>query len=143
MPCLAVTISVGILTSCITDSEQAVKKEIDRLQGRWKPVAVQDSGDNASPEEMEKIIVIVNGERLTFDFGDERQECTIKVDSTKSAKEIDLRDAKKQGKAMLGIYAVDGNNLKLYVDRDPNNPRPTQFKTKKGDDKLLYCLKRL
>ena len=80
-----------------------------------------------------------NGADLRYSF---------KLDPTKTPATIDMtvteagnaKDNEQVGKTLHGIYALDGDNLKLCTDP---NVRPTTFDTKgKGRDTVLTMLKR-
>jgi uncharacterized protein (TIGR03067 family) len=63
---------------------------------------------------------------------------TYKLDTNKSPKQVDLI---VQGKSFLGIYAIDGENLKLCLG-EIEKARPSEFAAPKGTLTLLMVLKR-
>jgi uncharacterized protein (TIGR03067 family) len=58
-------------------------------------------------------------------------------------KEITLVGPEKD-MTRAGIYALDGDGLKICFNTrdDAKQPRPTEFKTVKGDGRVLLVLKR-
>lgn len=68
-------------------------------------------------------------------------EMTYKLDPTKDPKAIDLTHTlgKEQGKVRLGIYLLDGDDLKMCVDDE----RPTEFATRPESGRALIVLKRV
>jgi uncharacterized protein (TIGR03067 family) len=63
---------------------------------------------------------------------------TFKLNAAKKPKEIDLIAAKGVTK---GIYALDGDNLKITLATGDGG-RPTEFATKPGDGHYHAVLKR-
>jgi uncharacterized protein (TIGR03067 family) len=66
-----------------------------------------------------------------------------KVDPTKKPKQIDLTlvQEKGEGKPALGIYELEGDDLKLLIgDPAPSPRRPTAFDSELGI--VLFVLKR-
>lgn len=94
------------------------------FEGTWD-IRSRDSGQG--PQDSPGLQLVITKEKIVFrapsgatkTMGD-----IIKVDPSKTPKEIDLRNGAVVG---LGIYALDGNSLSLIVC-DPGLPRPTEFR---------------
>lgn len=114
-----------------------------RLVGAWKVAAAEVNG-----EKQEKII----GHRLVFDGKTLRFEDAMgtaippktryALRPDKTPKEIDIVRAGGEEEVSLGIYALDGDRLKLCYAK-AGNPRPTEFVTKDGDGRALAFLERV
>jgi uncharacterized protein (TIGR03067 family) len=114
-----------------------------RLVGAWKIVAAEVNG-----EKQPKIV----GHRLVFDgktlrFEDAqgtaippRTRYVLRPD--KKPREIDILRTGGAEEVSLGIYALDGDRLKLCYAK-AGNPRPTGFTTKDGDGRALALLERV
>jgi uncharacterized protein (TIGR03067 family) len=119
------------------------------LQGTWRAVSIEAEGVKNPVE---------GPYTLTFQEGKVHQlhkttngadfHYTLKLDSGKSPKTIDMtitqagseKDKGEVGKTILGVYALEGDELKLCTDP---TVRPTAFDTKgKGPDTVLMMLKR-
>jgi uncharacterized protein (TIGR03067 family) len=72
------------------------------------------------------------------------REFTIKLDSAKKPKSIDLTltQGVGKGKVGLGIYELDGDTLKLCFPQDENAARPTEFKSTDGSRHGLLTMRR-
>ena len=70
-------------------------------------------------------------------------ETTFTIDPSKEPKTIDVRVKKgaDAGKIMLGIYAIDGDSLKMCMNQ-PNLERPKEFATKAEARIGLIIMKR-
>jgi uncharacterized protein (TIGR03067 family) len=68
----------------------------------------------------------------------------LTIDAAKKPKAIDyLPDAgQEDGKTVMGIYEVKGDELRLCV-AEPGKDRPTELSSKKGSGWKLWTLKRL
>ena len=121
------------------------KKEQDKFQGTWKPVSAERNGEKAAPEAVEKLRVLFAGDKLSMKDSDQaaREVATFKLDPAAKVKTIDLMltSGPEKGKTSLGIYAWDGDNMKLCIAK-PGSDRPTEFGTKAGSDQLLLVLKK-
>jgi len=69
---------------------------------------------------------------------------TFKLNSTKSPRQIDLAvSMQPKNKPWLGIYELDGDNLRLCLPEvAPFDRRPTEFKAGKGSNLKVLTLKR-
>src|ERR1700727_2683907 len=77
--------------------------------------------------------------KATFKAGKEVLfEVKFKVDESKSPKLIDVDD---KGKKSLGIRKFDGSKLIIVLSL-PGGKRPISFTTKKGEDFLIFALKK-
>ena len=94
---------------------------------------------------MEKLRVLFAGDKLSMKDSDQaaREVATFKLDPAAKVKAIDLMltSGPEKGKTSLGIYAWDGDNLKLCIAK-PGSDRPTEFATKTGSEQLLLVLKK-
>ena len=123
----------------------AAAADARELQGVWNVVS-QEQGGQQLPEDR----LQAANSRLIFDRNrllsrdtapdgkDVGQDVTYGLDPTQSPKAIDLI---RNGRTLLGIYELDGDTLKLCVDREPGR-RPTQFKTAQGSQEILHVAQR-
>jgi uncharacterized protein (TIGR03067 family) len=118
----------------------------DNLQGKWKLVKVERNGrgeaiTNKSDEFFE---LTVSGDKMTLQLKDAKEEATYKADLTKKPKTIDITPTtgEDKGKAILGIYDLDGNKWKLCVAEADVKERPTEFRSR-GDKVVVYEMERV
>jgi uncharacterized protein (TIGR03067 family) len=121
------------------------KADLEALQGDWKLVAGEESGKPGKAEGKGKELDFkIKGETVTsWLIGVNAVEVSLKfkIDSTKNPKTIDLliedkKDAKP--KALLGIYSIEGDTLKVCF----GEVRPKEFKTKPGTADFIWVLKK-
>ncbi len=63
---------------------------------------------------------------------------TYRLDATTHPGTLDTEgiDGPTRGKRYLGIYQLDGDTLRWCVG-NPGRPRPTEFRTRTGDQRLM------
>ena len=118
------------------------KTDLDRLQGTWNLVsAIQDG--NALPEDKVKQTTIVfKGDTFRFPGSAEyatSRAGTIKLDETKTPKEMDAISTEKE--VMLGIYALEETGYKVCF-APAGKPRPTEFTSTPGSGQILQVWQR-
>ena len=121
--------------------DDAIKKDLTKLQGEWKMVSGVADGF-AMPESMVASCKrVCKGDEVTTTIGEQViMKAKITLDPAKSPKTIDYQviDGPTKGKKHLGIYALDGDNLKSCFAA-PDEPRPKEFASKEGD-KLTFSV---
>jgi uncharacterized protein (TIGR03067 family) len=131
-----VFVALALLTvSACTGKRQDAASQQDHtaLQGEWEIVSAESNGEPPPPG-------FLDGTR--FSFTDDKlilmgKEGTFELDATRSPKQIDFIRGKSR---QIGIYELDGDQLKLCVG--PADDRPKEFKTKPRTDHSLFVLKR-
>jgi len=70
---------------------------------------------------------------------------TSKLDPTQKPKAIDITytDGPDKGKTFKGIYEVDGDTVKFCRAGSPDDPRPSEFKTKSGSRAFVSVYRRV
>jgi uncharacterized protein (TIGR03067 family) len=133
-----------VVPGALAAAEDAAKvqAELKKLQGMWVPV----SGESEGAEKQ-----VAGAEQLEFDGatfntwhgGHLEEKGTFRLNPSKNPMEIDLtvQEGKNEGKTHLAIYAWDGANVKFCMARE-GEPRPTDFTTKRGDNRVLVVMGR-
>jgi RNA polymerase sigma factor (sigma-70 family) len=133
-----------------TPKKETVKTDKERIQGTWHMVSAEVDGVPApfagKPEEDAKMLAVFAGDKWTTGFF-KGEGFTFKLDSDKKPKAIDLQPAEDAKKTLLGIYELDGDDLKICIcTADLIAPgkqeRPAAFATKEGSNTMLVVLKR-
>src|SRR5947209_8618467 len=102
--------------------EDAVKKDLDKLQGIWAWRATEIEGKENNSERAQAVagnaVHTVKGDKWKTEmviFGTRASYSgSIKIDPSSTPKKIDFtydKSGPNAGKTMLGIYEVDGDNL--------------------------------
>ncbi len=124
--------------------DEAVKKELAKLQGEWKMVSGVADGF-AMPESMVGSCKrVCKGDEVTTTIGQQVvMKAKITIDPARSPKTIDYQviDGPTKGKKHLGIYSLDGDTFKSCFAA-PDAPRPKEFASKEGDQLTYSVFKR-
>ena len=122
----------------IGNAQDDAKKDLDKLQGKWKAEKMIFMGEEAPAEATAKMVVSCKGnEFIPADKPDE--PATIKLGPSAKPKTIDLTEKNK--KVSLGIYELDGDTLKLCFS-EPGTERPKTFESPKGSKIAYLVMKR-
>jgi uncharacterized protein (TIGR03067 family) len=124
------------------------KTDHDRLQGTWRVLDMVTDGKpniKQNPDDEADATFADDTMSLVAQPGAKKfREFTIKVDSTKKPKNIDLKvtEGVGKGKVALGIYELDGDTLKLCFPQDENVARPTEFASTDGSRHVFLTMRR-
>lgn len=113
----------------------------ETLQGEWLLISIEVKGQKL-PAPIGKggsILFDKGGKLVLRDPGKPDRIGKYKIDAGNVPKQIDLTGF-KDSKAMVGIYELDGEKLKMALSTDgPQGKRPSEFK---GDNVLIVHWKR-
>jgi uncharacterized protein (TIGR03067 family) len=117
------------------DAKEDTKKDNDKIQGAWKVVKGEKNGKEASEDELKDMVLTFKGDKLTIteDKG-KPVEGTFKLDAGPKLREIDITfKAGEKERTMKGIYALDGDELKICMPvGSTDKDRPKEFTSKEG-----------
>lgn len=119
------------------------KDELDKLQGTWARTTAEVNGKPAPEGELKNTTLVIQGDQYTLKTPDRDRKGTLKLDPTKSPKEIDLTPSAgpNKGKTLHGIYELDGDTFRYCLAVDGKD-RPTEFSSKPGSGHGLFVNKR-
>jgi uncharacterized protein (TIGR03067 family) len=126
--------------------EDDAKKEVERLQGTWKAVSIEDDGKAVN--DTKGFHLVIEKETLTINADVEAVlKGTFKLDLSKKPRTIDVtitegKGDRATGKQLHGIYELDKETLKWCTAEPGGKERPTEFGTKAGTKHALFTLKR-
>lgn len=118
--------------------------DLEALQGTWRLVSGEIGGRKMTAKDFKQAKLVFKGDRYTVRRGSGPTVTgTAKLNSAKNPNTIDITDADGpyQGKTLLGVYAVKGDELKECF-APPGEARPTTFTTKAGTSQFLHVWKR-
>jgi uncharacterized protein (TIGR03067 family) len=131
---------------CAADAkDDAIKKEMDRLQGTWTLVSIEEDGKKQPFPEGGKMQVLFTKDKMTAgtSAGD-KLDASYTIDPTKKPAHLDITpsDGPGKGKVVPHIYVIEKDELKLCQATEGSQERPKEFATKKGDKAILLIFKR-
>lgn len=129
-------VAAGLLLAADSSTDDAAKKDRDKLQGTWKVQNGRLNGKDIPPGLLTKWRVVIDGDNVNLKNGMRDQSFTFALDPSQKPAAIDF-----DGKAK-GIYLLKGNTLKLCWAK-AGKDRPTKFVSKPGSEIVLFFLKRV
>jgi len=111
---------------------QDANQDLQKLQGVWRIVTVECKGKDLADwvkDVSPKFIFNKDGYVITAEANSESGK--IKLACTRKLRTIDfqINDGNDHGKHQLGIYQLNGDDLKICVAVAGTPDRPTEFKT--------------
>jgi uncharacterized protein (TIGR03067 family) len=110
--------------------------DLELLQGVWTMVSITSGGKPAPPE---KAAFLVAGNRAGWQTPEGDLQFGLYLDSTSRPKAFDLAASTR---TFEGIYALEGDTLRLCYDLAPEAKRPRRFASAAGSHQVLMVLKR-
>lgn len=114
------------------------QKELAKLQGVWKVEAAVAGGERIPAGQQARMGFTFRGAEL-LPADNPRDVATVTLDPGQTPAAIDLTE--RNGRTSPGIYAIDGDTLKLCLD-EPGRPRPKTFASAKGSQTFYVVLRR-
>jgi uncharacterized protein (TIGR03067 family) len=127
--------------------------DLKQLQGTWKVVSAANDGHKSTDKQVAAVDFtwVIRDQRLTMTFAPKRrpQEFGLRIDDTKSPKQIDITPlGERAPTAWLGIYKIEGDTLTICYPDGGRNPAPlgarsTEFESREEsiNDVLLELKK--
>jgi uncharacterized protein (TIGR03067 family) len=117
----------------------------DAIQGTWKMVSRESRGQSRDAEGSK---MVFKGDRFQMiKDGDVKIEGTFKIDPATKPRSIDMKvekatdDVHVETKTSLGIYELNGDDLRWCADEPGHETRPTEFSSQ-AEGHMLVVLKR-
>jgi uncharacterized protein (TIGR03067 family) len=123
-----------LFISFLVPQEDPIKSEIAKLQGDWRIVS------GTMPDEvMRKATVTFREDRMIMAVDEQRTELRFRLNPHRQPKEIDLAKGERKS---LGIYDLQGDQLRLCYEVDGRAARPHRFEVVTGTEVLLVLKRR-
>jgi uncharacterized protein (TIGR03067 family) len=126
---------------------KAANDDAKLLQGNWKVVAIESDGRQAPAEKLTGMRWSFKGSEVEFSGpGELAAKATLKLDSGKTPKQIDLTglDGAQKGKTIEGIFKFEKDQLMIcFRDAEAaEKGRPTEFATRPDSGLGMITLER-
>jgi uncharacterized protein (TIGR03067 family) len=118
--------------------------DVEPLQGGWTMVLVFRNGEEVPADQAKSGELIVEDQEYRARLGELAVTATIKLDSSKAPKEIDLTftSGEQKGKTVKGIFKIAGDDLTICRGLSENEARPSEFAAPVNSGLLLVTWKR-
>ena len=139
----AAWICVATILFAAAAGGQDAADERKLLQGTWLPTAAELGANSFDEATLKTIKLVVEGDKYTVTVGKAVDKGTTKIDPAAKPKTMDIlgSDGPNKGKTILAIYELKDDTLRVCYDLS-GKARPTEFKTKKGEQLFLATYKR-
>lgn len=128
-----------------TPKDAALKQELARLQGGWQIESMQEDGEQTAAENLKGRSFFFGRDTFLFRRPDNLiQIGRLELNPSKTIKTVNatIMRGPQKGETMLGIYAVEGDLLKVCF-HVPGEERPKEFTAPAGSGRLLMTCKRI
>jgi uncharacterized protein (TIGR03067 family) len=144
----------GCLLLCLTAAlavaadkpKPDVKAELAKLQGTWRATAAEEDGRPLPADDVRGWTLTIEGAKYTFRPGEgEAVQGTYTLNPLQNPGAIDATrtSGDDKGKALWGVYRVEGDELRICFNKPGEQVRPKAFKTgADGPGHRLYVFKR-
>ena len=137
-----VVLSMALMAVLGDSDADANAKDLEKMQGDWAVVSVVRDGVKEEDDNAQSLFRTVKGNQYTvFLFDKAVGNGTFKIDATKKPKTIDSFPANLAGKALLGIYQIEGDTITTCYAA-AGKARPAEFSSKKGSEHTLMVWER-
>jgi uncharacterized protein (TIGR03067 family) len=132
-----------VLGLVLGGGDEASKRDLQTLQGTWRPVAIEINGNKLEKGFEDDRLTIKDG-RFEMKAGKETMLGTITLDAAKDPRHIDtiITAGANKGLKSIGIYRLTADRL-LVCYCVPPNPRPTEFRSDQGSSRALVIYERV
>jgi uncharacterized protein (TIGR03067 family) len=132
--------SLGARSLAHDDAGAATKD----FEGTWLPLSAEFAGEKYPDQILKTMKMVLKDENYTVWVGDQIDEGTWKIDTSKSPKAMDIKgtNGPNKGKTFLTIYDLDKDTLRVCYDLG-GKERPTEFATKAKTQLFLVTYKRV
>jgi uncharacterized protein (TIGR03067 family) len=111
--------------------EDAVKKDLDKLQGTWKMASLEVGGKSVPADKLKNSTLTIKGDKYIINVNEKTYETQMVLDPTQKPKTIDMKflDGANKDKTALGSYKIDGETFTMCRALNPGQARPQDFGT--------------
>lgn len=138
---------IALTASCLLaadSSDEAARRDIEKWQGVWQAVSMENDGKPMPADQLKKIKLTVKGTDYHFQNGSFHEHGSYKFHAAKNPKELDIvvGDGADKGKVYLVIYQVDDEQLTICLESGNKN-RPRECTGKAGSGCVLEVWRRV
>ena len=112
----------------------------ENIQGIWEVLSAADNGHRTPKAALKDLKFVITRHKITYKFLEKTTEWTYRLEANRKPKWIDLGDGAATN---LGIYELEGDNLKICFPDGRAGERSTAFESKPNSvNDVLIILRR-
>jgi uncharacterized protein (TIGR03067 family) len=136
-------LTAGLLLAAGDGNEDPQDMEYARLEGTWQVVSLEVDGMKIPKETIKESKLIIKGKQFTMKEKIATYRGTFIIDPAKKPNTIDIKftEGPEKGNTSLGIYELDGDDLRLCLSVT-TKVRPKEFTAKSKSGHGFEVLKR-
>jgi uncharacterized protein (TIGR03067 family) len=136
-------LAAGLSLAADDNKKGPMDRDYGKLEGTWKVVSLEVGGMKIPPEAIKNSRLIIKGKEFTMKEMIATYRGNFVIDSSKKPKTIDIKftGGPEKGNTSLGIYELNGDELKLCLTIT-GKKRPTEFAAKPKSGHGFEVLKR-
>ena len=137
-------LGLTLLLGAAEASKDDAKNDVGPIQGGWRMVLAFINGEELPADQAKSGELIIEDDQYRAKLGANATTSTIKIDSSKTPKEIDLTftDGDQKGKTVKGIFKMVGDDLTICRGLTEMEARPADFAAPVDSGLLLVIWKR-
>lgn len=127
------------------DKDDAVRKDLTRLQGNWKLISGELAGQALPAGILSGFSLSIRDNQYEFRNSQETEKATMLLDPSKKPANIDftVTDGSYKGQKQLGIYELSDNKVKFCLAQPDEKKRPEAFKTTAENQYMIFEFERV
>ena len=136
-------LTAGLSLAAGDGNKEHLDMEYAKLEGTWHVLSLEVDGMKIPKETIKESKLIIKGKEFTMKEKVATYKGTFSIDPSKKPKTIDIKftEGPENGNTSLGIYELDGDDLKLCLSVTTKE-RPTEFSAKPKSGHGFEVLKR-
>jgi uncharacterized protein (TIGR03067 family) len=143
-PLACTLLLLAFLEAADDAQDPAMKTELKKLEGRYTISSAEVNGAQIDQQPLEQFKLTVSGNNWSVAMSQGKIEAIIDIDPSKNPKTIDFTytEGSQKGQTTRGIYALDGDVLKLCRTLTADKERPAEFSTQPESGFLMVIWKK-
>jgi uncharacterized protein (TIGR03067 family) len=139
----ALVLIAGLSLTAGDGNQEPRDMDYAKFEGTWQVVSLEVDGMKIPQETIKESKLIIKGKEFTMKEKIAIYKGTFSIEPSKKPKTIDIKftEGPEKGNTSLGIYEIDGDDLKLCLSVTAKE-RPTEFTAKPKSGHGFEVLKR-
>ena len=136
-------LAAGLSLAADDGKKEPMDMDYAKLEGTWRVISLEVDGMKIAEETIKDSRLVIKGKEFTMKEKIATYRGTFTIDPSKKPKTIDIKftAGPEKGNSSLGIYQLEGDDLKLCLTITAKD-RPTEFAAKPKSGHGFEVLKR-